>query len=123
MGLGIARYRGANTLVSPDMGATELGAPRVEPRGSSKRRRSPAKRVLATNVEYWAAVVLDIVVHPGEACTLLTARARPATERTSSSRSVSGGGLHGLCAETAHLPGPPCLVSAVAEGPAAEGCG
>ena len=74
---------------------SELGSPRVEVAEALEqaalealREKSP-DRVLETNVEFWAAVVLDIAEIP-PACTprCSAARASPAGRRTSSSRSA-----------------------------------
>jgi citrate synthase len=77
--------------------ARELGAPRLEVgRGAGGRRAGRARRrkpdrVLATNVEFWSAVVLDRAEVP-PSCSRRCSRApaRRAGRRTSSSRSAPG---------------------------------
>ena len=79
--------------------AQELGSPRVEVAEALEeaalaelQARKP-DRVLATNVEFWSAVVLDHADVPPRRCSrrCSPARAPPAGRRTSSSRSARGG--------------------------------
>ena len=79
--------------------ARELGSPRVEVAEALEeaalaalREKSP-DRVLETNVEFWAAVVLEIAEHPARRCTrrCSAARASPAGRRTSSSSAARAG--------------------------------
>ena len=78
--------------------AHELGSPRVEVAEALEKAalaelhaRKP-DRVLATNVEFWSAVVLDFAEVPPDCSPRCSpARARPAGRRTSWSRSARGG--------------------------------
>src|SRR5213079_1658729 len=79
--------------------ARELGAPRFEVAEALERAalaelqaRRP-DRVLATNVEFWAAIVLDFAPRCPRTCSppCSPAPARPAGPRTSSSRSAPAG--------------------------------
>ena len=74
--------------------ARELGSPRIEvaeelERAALAALRETPDRVLETNVEFWAAVVLDVAEIPPEMYRRCSAApASPAGRRTSSSRSA-----------------------------------
>ena len=79
--------------------ARELGSPRLEVAEALEeaalaelRARHP-DRVLATNVEFWSAVVLDFAAGPAASSSrrCSPARGRRAGRRTCSSRSARGG--------------------------------
>ena len=85
----------ARPRAAPDRARARRAAPaRPRPRSSAPRceelRARKPDRVLATNVEFWSAVVLDFADDPAEPlhCRCSPARAPRAGRRTSSSRSA-----------------------------------